>query len=229
MNPNLETFASCDALMEAAAQRIAAALEDAIRRHGAACAALSGGSTPEPAYRALAKLSLDWPKITFALVDERFVPPDDAASNQALVQRTLAPAFDAGARLAPMVFPAATVEQSADHAEPTYAALRIDIALMGMGEDGHTASWFPGVPSLGNALDLGNPLTVMALHAPQAAGSPDRLTLTRSALSRAGGVILLVTGNEKRARLEQALQHDDAPVSALFAPNMPAPEVLWAA
>ena len=69
----------------------------------------------------------------------------------------------------------------------------------------------------------------MALHAPQAEGSPDRLTLTRSALSRAGGVILLVTGNEKRARLEQALQHDDAPVSALFAPNMPAPEVLWAA
>jgi 6-phosphogluconolactonase/glucosamine-6-phosphate isomerase/deaminase len=69
----------------------------------------------------------------------------------------------------------------------------------------------------------------MALHAPQAAGSPDRLTLTRSALSRIGRVILLITGEEKRVRLEQALQHDDAPVSALFSPNMPAPDVLWAA
>lgn len=229
MIPNLETFASRDALMAAAAQRIATALEDAIRRHGAACAALSGGSTPEPAYRALAELPLEWQKVTFALVDERFVPPNDAASNQALVQRTLGPAFDAGARLAPMFFPAATVEQSADQAEPSYAPLRIDVALMGMGDDGHTASWFPGIPALGNALDLNNPRTVITLHAPQAAGSPDRLTLTRSALSRIERVILLITADDKRARLEQALQHDDAPVSALFGPNMPAPDVLWAA
>lgn len=229
MIPNLETFASRDALMAAVAQRIATALEDAIRRHGSACAALSGGSTPEPAYRALAALPLDWPNITLALVDERFVPPNNAASNQALVQRALAPALDAGARLAPMFFPAATVQQSADQAEPRYAPLRIDVALMGMGDDGHTASWFPGVPSLGNALDLNNPRTVIALHAPQAAGSPDRLTLTRSALSRAEHVILLITGDDKQARLEQALQHNDAPVSALFAPNMPVPEVLWAA
>ena len=229
MIPNLETFADREALMAAAAQRIATALEGAIRRHGAACAALSGGSTPEPAYRALAALPLDWPNVTFALVDERFVPPNDTASNQALVQRTLGLALDAGARLAPMFFPAATVELSADQAEPRYAPLRIDIALMGMGDDGHTASWFPGVPALGNALDLNNPRTVMALHAPQAAGSADRLTLTRSALSRAERVILLIAGEEKRVRLEQALQHDDAPVSSLFAPNMPATAVLWAA
>lgn len=229
MIPNLETFASRDALMLAAAQRVAAALEDAIRRHGSACAALSGGSTPEPAYRALAGLPLDWAKVTFALVDERFVPPNDAASNQALVQRALGPAFDAGARLAPMFFPSATVEQSADQAEPRYAPIRIDVALMGMGDDGHTASWFPGVPALANALDLSNPRTVIALHAPQAAAASERLTLTRRALSRASQIILLITGEKKRARLEQALQSDDAPVSALFGPNMPAPSVLWAA
>lgn len=229
MIPNLETFASRDALMFAAAQRVAAALEDAIPRHGSACAALSGGSTPDPAYRALAGFPLDWSKVTFALVDERYVPPTDAASNQALVQRTLGPAFDAGAHFAPMFFPAETVEQSADQAERRYGPLRIDVAVMGMGDDGHTASWFPGVPALGNALDLNNPRTVMALHASRAAGSPDRLTLTRSALSRTKRIILLITGDEKRSRLEQALERDDAPVRALFAPNMPAPDVLWAA
>jgi 6-phosphogluconolactonase len=144
MIPNLETFASRPALMTAAAKRLASALEDAIRRHGSACTALSGGSTPEPAYRELATIPLDWPKITFALVDERFVPPTDGASNQALIRRTLGPAFGAGAQLAPLFFPAAAVTDSADQADARYAPLRIDIALMGMGEDGHTASWFPG-------------------------------------------------------------------------------------
>lgn len=226
---NLTAFATRDALMAAAAERMAAALRDGVARSGSACAALSGGSTPAPAYRALAGQSLDWAKITIALVDERFVPPNDPVSNQALIQSTLTPAFDAGARLAPMFFPAATVAQSADQADQRYAGLNIDVALMGMGDDGHTASWFPGVPALGNALDLNNPRSVMALNAPQAAGSAERLTLTRSALARSGRIVLLITGDQKRARLEQAVQHDDAPVSALFAPHMPAPEVLWAA
>lgn len=228
MIPNLEAHVSREALMTAAAQRIATALEAAIRRHGAACAALSGGSTPEPAYRALAALPLDWAKITFALVDERFVPPNDSASNQALVQRTLASAFDAGAELAPMLFPAGTVTESADQADARYASLRVDIALMGMGDDGHTASWFPGSSELGAALDLDNPRTVIATHAPQASGAADRLTLTRAALSRAGALMLVITGDKKRARLESALLQNDAPVSALFSDHVPAPIVMWA-
>ncbi|QGZ96575.1 6-phosphogluconolactonase [Terricaulis silvestris] len=228
MIPNFETFASRPALMKAGAARLAAALEDAIRRHGSACAALSGGSTPEPAYRDLATMPLDWPKITFALVDERFVSPTDTASNQALIQRTLGPAFDAGARLLPMVFTAATVAASADQADATYAPLRIDIALMGMGEDGHTASWFPGSRELGSALDLDNSRTVIAAHAPQAAGAADRLTLTRAALSRAGALMLVITGDDKRAKLESALTQHDAPVSALFNDRLPAPVVMWA-
>jgi 6-phosphogluconolactonase len=228
MIPNLETFASRPALMRAAAERLAAALEDSIRRHGSACAALSGGSTPELAYRELAKTPLDWPKVTLALVDERFVPPTDAASNQALIQRTLGPAFDMGARLAPMFFPAATVTDSADQADAQYALLRIDIALMGMGEDGHTASWFPGSSELGGALDLDNPRSVIAVHAPQAAGAADRLTLTRAALARAGALMLVITGDDKRAKLESALAQHDAPVTALFNDRLPAPQVMWA-
>jgi 6-phosphogluconolactonase len=221
-------FATRDALMQAAATRMAAVLEDAIDKRGAACVALSGGSTPAPAYRALAAMPLDWPKVTLALVDERFVPPDDEASNEGLVRRELKTALDAGARVGPMYAPP-TVEQAADLAEAIYAPLRIDIALMGMGGDGHTASWFPGAAKLGEALDLDNPRTVIALTAAQADGSPERLTLTRSAFKRIGSVVLLITGADKRARLEAALGGDYAPVAALFARVLPQPEVLWAA
>jgi 6-phosphogluconolactonase len=104
----------------------------------------------------------------------------------------------------------------------------IYIALMGMGADGHTASWFPAAEKLGEALDLDNPRTVMALTAAQADGSPERLTLTRSAFTRIEGVVLLITGADKRTRLEAALAGDYAPVAALFAPALPQPEVLWA-
>lgn len=228
MIPNLTTFESRDALMSAAAERMADALRAGTAARGSACVALSGGSTPASAYARLAAMALDWPKVTLALVDERFLPPSDEASNEALVRRTMADALAAGAQCKPMYFPEPTPADAADRAEALYRDLTIDVALMGMGEDGHTASWFPGVPALGNALDLDNPRTVMALSAPQAAGSPDRLTLTRRAVARAGRVVLLITGDEKRARLEQALQHNDAPVSALFAPNLPAPEILWA-
>jgi 6-phosphogluconolactonase len=221
-------FAARETLMQATAERIASTLQDALGKHGSACAALSGGSTPAPAYRALATQPLAWPKITFALVDERFVPPTDPASNERLLRETLRPAFDAGAALKAMFAPASDVEQAADIADPLYAALRIDIALMGMGPDGHTASWFPGAEKLAAALDLDAPRTVIGLNAPQAEGSPDRLTLTRAALARAGRVVLLITGTEKREHLEAALAGDWAPVAALFAPALPQPEVLWA-
>ena len=221
-------FATRDALMQAAAKRMAAALEDGLNKRGSACIALSGGGTPAPAYRALAAMPLDWPKITLALVDERYVPPADAASNEGLVRRELKAAVDAGAQVRAMYAPP-TVERAADQADAIYAPLRIDIALMGMGSDGHTASWFPGAAKLGEALDLDNPRTVLAVTAAQADGSPERLTLTRSAFTRIGSVVLLITGEDKRARLEAALAGDYMPVAALFAPAMPQPEVLWAA
>jgi 6-phosphogluconolactonase len=220
-------FATREALMRAAAKRMADALTDAISKHGSACAALSGGGTPAPAYRALAAMPLDWPKITLSLVDERYVPPSDAASNEGLVRRDFKDAFDAGVQFRPMYAPP-TVDQAADIAERIYAPMRIDIALMGMGGDGHTASWFPGAAKLGEALDLDNPRTVMALTAAQADGSCERLTLTRAAFTRIGSVLLLITGADKRARLEAALAGDYAPVAALFAPALPQPEVLWA-
>ena len=215
--------------MEAAGERVADILIDAIDEHGNGCAALSGGSTPEPAYRALALTQSDWDLITFALVDERFVPPSNPASNQRMIEDALHWPLRRGAKLAPMFSVAESIEQAADHADALYKALRIDVALMGMGEDGHTASWFPDARGLDVALDANTTRSVIAINAPNAPGSADRLTLTRNALKRARGLVLVITGDSKRARLEQALAAHDAPVAALFGADMPPIEVLWTA
>jgi 6-phosphogluconolactonase len=226
--PPLTTFADRDALMCATADRIAAALSQGIAQRGFACAALSGGGTPEPAYALLASQSLDWARIIFALVDERFVPPEHEGSNEKMLRRALAPALAQGAKLLPMYVAGSTADAAAS-ADQLYDSIFIDIAVMGMGGDGHTASWFPGVAH--EVLDLANPRTVIHVYAPQAAGAPDRLTLTRVAYNRAGGALLLLTGEDKRARLAGALSEplEDAPVAALFAPGSPPIETLWAA
>lgn len=223
----IREFATRDAAMDAVAQRLAEVLNAGIAARGHAIAALSGGSTPGPAYERLAALPLDWSKITFALVDERFVPPSDPASNEGLIRRTLAPAFANGARLLPLYADTTAVSVAADLADPQYQALTFDVALMGMGEDGHTASWFPsGDPA---ALDPNSTRSVMAVIAPAARGAAERLTVTYPLIRRARSVLLLITGDAKRAALERAthLPTDQAPVSALFLDR--APETFWAA
>ncbi len=226
----LTVFPTRAALMDGAAAALLRAIEAGLSARGAATIALSGGATPEPAYAALAGKALDWPRVTIALVDERWVPPSHPASNEAMIRRALAPALSAGASLLPLWSQAPDIEAGAAHAEALYAPLRFDAALMGMGADAHTASWFPRVPGLSAALDLASPRTIIALDAPEAAGASARLTLTRAALKRAASVILLIAGEDKRVVWESAVTRDplDAPVAALAADHARALAVLWA-
>jgi 6-phosphogluconolactonase len=228
---DLVAFANRAALFAEAAKRIADALCAGMAGSGGGCAALSGGSTPAPAYHLLAAQALDWPHVTFALVDERFVAPDHPASNEALLRRALAPALAAGARLLPLFASGLTPDEASARAGAIYATLHFDMVVMGMGADGHTASWFPGAEGLRDALDPANPRMVTALRAPQAEGAADRLSLTLAAVARADQVLMLITGDQKRELLAAALSSHAgprAPVAALFDHLRARPTVLWA-
>ena len=230
MDLAIEEFASRDEAMAAAGARIANALKQALDARGGACVALSGGSTPEPAYRAAASADLAWSNVDLALVDERFVPPSDPASNEGMVRRAFAPALEAGARLAPLWSPAEHVEEAAGLADSAYTRLHFDIAVLGLGGDAHTASWFPHNAALDTLLAPDNPRAVMGLHEPNAAGASARLTMTYAALARVPSLLLLITGQDKRARLEQALNEApaDAPIAAVLNGLSDKLSIVWA-
>jgi 6-phosphogluconolactonase len=222
-------FASREAAVRAAADALADAVAAGISARGAAALALSGGSTPGPAYAELALRNIDWRKVAFGLVDERWVRPDDPSSNEGMIARAAASALGRGARLVGLWSDAGDVAAGAARADAIYAPLHFDAALMGMGEDGHTASWFAGAAGLAAALDPASPHTIVAIGAPQAAGAAARLTLTRAALKRAERLILLITGAEKRRVFDRAIGADPhaLPVAALIADGRLA--VHWAA
>lgn len=229
MNFQLEVFGGRDELMAAAADEIADALRRAIIERGEAFAALSGGATPGPAYEQLARRRLQWNAVRFALVDERCVPVSHEASNEGMIRRVLGPALAAGAVVIPMHAEDQTPEEAASRADARYALLPFDIVVMGMGADAHTASWFPGAPTLAEAIDPKTARAVVSVKARQAYGTAERLTLTRAALSRAKRVLLLICGEEKRQVLERSIGQDPmkAPVAALFSGGR-APKVMWA-
>jgi 6-phosphogluconolactonase len=183
-----------------------AALDDAPRVR----LLLSGGSTPAPVYRALARQPRDWTRVEVALVDERWLPPGDADSNGKLVADTLlqdAPE----ARFEPMLRTGRSLDATVQAANAAAGAGNPpSIALLGMGPDGHTASLFPGMRGLDAALATeADYLAVDAGGCPGAGAWPLRITLGARAIARAAHRLLLIRGDAKRALFERALGGDD--------------------
>ena len=217
--PLLFLHADGEAWEEAAEADIAIALEHALGQHGEARLLLSGGSTPAPVYRRLAREHIDWAKISVGLVDERWLPKDDLASNARLVRETLLEEGADRARFEAMKLPPHPIEDSVR--EANRRSLQDAVVVLGMGEDGHVASLFPQSPGLPAALaSTENYVAFDAGAAPVAQPWPLRISLTPAGLARAGARILLLRGERKRAVLLRALEGDDAqalPVRAVFA------------
>lgn len=206
-------FETGDALAEALAKRVADVLAQAVERDGAASLAVSGGSTPRGFFLALSKHALAWDKVAIALVDERFVPSSHERSNHRLVATLLLQNEAAFAQFVPLFADGISAAEAARRAAGNIAAIKqpFDAVILGMGTDGHTASWFPQSDQLDTVTDPATDETVMAIDAP-GAGEP-RLTLTLPVIARAGLCILHIEGSGKKDVLDKALQ--PGPVSAL--------------
>lgn len=215
---------------QALAAAVAAQLREAVVQRGHALLAVSGGRSPVAFFEALRGQALPWDQVTVLLADERCVPPESPDSNAALVRRHLLKGPAAAAHFLPFfdALPASSPEPAglAVLAEARLAKLPwpLDVLVLGMGEDGHTASLFPGAPGLAQALS--GPARVACV---QPASAPHaRLTLTLPVLRQALNVHLALSGPAKRAVLERACAQPDTALPLSLVLHRPGPPVqLW--
>ena len=189
-------FDSEAALARRLAEDVAGWLRDEIARKDFAVLAVSGGTTPKLFFAALSNIQLEWTKVQVTLVDERQVPEDSERSNAQLVRQTLLQNFAAAAQFVPLF-----ENPNARNLE------NLTVAVLGMGNDGHTASFFPGGNHLKAALDIHTTDTIIEISAP-GAGEP-RLTFTLARLLAARHLCLHIQGADKKAVLEKALAGSD--------------------
>ena len=202
----IQIFPTPDALAEAVARLIIDSAGDAIAARGCFTIALSGGSTPRAAYSRLASEDLagqvDWSRVYVFWGDERCVPPDDPQSNYRMAKETLLDRVPIPADQIHRIKGEDEPERAAAEYEQTLRALpttRLDLVLLGLGEDGHTASLFPGQPAVHETKRW-----VLAMPAP--IGDMWRVTLTPAVLNQARNVTFVVSGASKSFRLAQVLE-----------------------
>jgi 6-phosphogluconolactonase len=234
--PALQIFPDRAALVAALAESCREVIAEALEVRGAAHLALSGGSTPEPLYKALAlRKELRWSRVVLALVDERWVPPSHEASNERFLIKCFAGRLSDGASLAAMMDDGSSPQDAVSTVEHEYGRLRpFDLVVLGMGVDGHTASWFPHAEGLAAALDPEGRATVAAVHAvgsPVAGPYVERMTMTRPAIDEAYRRVLMIAGADKRAAYERAAEpgpEADMPVRALWRKGAAELQAFWA-
>lgn len=185
------------------ARRITFILDDAVATRGVATIALSGGRSPRPVLEALSEAALDWEKVIVTLVDERWVAPDHADSNERLVRETLLRGEAAKARFVPMKNEAADAYAGQAACEADFAPLPwpLDIVLLGMGEDGHTASLFPQARELAEGLST----SALTLAVTPPAAPHQRMSLSAQAILNSRHIFLQIGGAAKKAVYERAL------------------------
>ena len=211
--PELKEFHDSPALVASLAEQVAGLLQTGIKERGRASLVVSGGTTPVPFFAALSAQALAWQQVTITLADERWVDPADPDSNEHLVRRYLLQNGAASAGFVGLKTGAATARKGEKECEDRLALLPRPFAvlILGMGNDGHTASLFPQATRLGEALAMDSGRLCLAITPP--ATPHERMPLTLPALLQSRRIILHLAGPGKRAVYEKALA--DGPVAEM--------------
>jgi 6-phosphogluconolactonase len=221
-----------DAFAEAVAGDLGFIIESALDARAAALLALSGGNTPVKAYEKLAGMKYDWKRVTIFPVDDRLVKVDNPLSNVAMLARIFIPK---GARVVPLAPDNLDYKAAGNAADARMQDLKWppDAVLLGVGGDGHTASIFPG-PDLEAALTA--PKTRRAIGVMPDPLPPEapvaRVTMTRPAILSARALMLCLTGDKKRALVEQAIEDgagSKLPIGQVLAEAEQPIDIHWAA
>ena len=224
-------YDSLDELADAVAGDVGFIIESAVDARDASLIAVPGGTTGPAVFGKLAAQKLQWKKVTVIPTDDRLVPMEDERSNV----RSLARAFlPLGARVIPIAADIADYKLAGNSADARLQDLPWppDLVWLGMGKDGHTASIFPG-PDLQAALDAPKArraVGVMPDPLPAEAPVP-RVTLTRASILSSRTVLITITGDEKRAVLEQAIadgQSSKLPIGRVLAEAEQPIDIHWA-
>lgn len=217
-NARIETrvYPDMATLAAAVARTIAKDLSTALAERHRATLIVPGGTTPGPLFDALSHEALDWSRVTVTLSDERWLPVEDASSNERLVRERLLQNKAARAGFMSWRNAASARADAVSALEPKIGALwPFDVCVLGLGADGHIASLVPGAEGF-NAAMHGEGM-VAPVTASNAAGAAERLSLTWRAIERSRRIVLITTGGAKRAVFEAALKGGGAqPIVALL-------------
>lgn len=225
-----QRYADMETLSQELAARIAAILGAAIVARGLASLVVSGGRSPVRLFEILRSQPLDWSRVCIALADERWVLPTDTSSNEHLVRSVLLKDRAASARFHGLKNGAPTPDLGAVSAWETFARVPrpFDAVILGMGDDGHTASLFPGSPNLPRAL---NPAAVAGCVGMWSPVPPQpRLSLNLSALLDSRRIVVLITGESKWRTLCAAREpgpEQEMPIRAVLRQTRAPIDVMW--
>ena len=227
----LRCFISAETLALEVAADILSRLMQATVLRGNASMLVSGGHSPSGLFEQLRGHALDWSRVWISLADERWVSPGDPASNERLVREKLLQRAAAAARFMALKNEAETPELGAVPAWENLAPMPrpFDVTVLGMGDDGHTASLIPGSPTLATALDRSLPAACIATISPIAPHA--RLSLNLSALLDSRRIFILLLGEEKLRTYAAACTAgpiEEMPVRAVLRQRSVPVEVVWA-
>ena len=208
-------YSDADMMMLSLARILSRDLREALLRRDRALFAVPGGTTPGPVFDMLSAVDIDWDRVDVVPGDERWLPEDHPRSNAGQLRARLLRGKASAAHLLPLWRDLPPAEGAALSAADLEPLLPIDVALVGMGADMHTASMFPGAPELALALANDAPV-IVPITAPDA--PEPRVTMSARVLKDAFALHVLIVGAEKREALERAqkLSPSEAPINALL-------------